>query len=155
MRIDLAAQVLLRRRQGLDRILELQFADEHEIHVAARALLAARDRTVDECGLDAAGEGSQRFAQHIGYAGRLLQDAAQLFVDWGIRIGLVMHLVALASAKQQPGFGKRSQLAIQGIRRSVRYAGDLADVVRLAGMEQQQRQHVAAVGAKEKVGQVQ
>src|SRR5665213_198884 len=55
MRIDLAAKNSFGWRQRVDRILELDVADEHHVDIALGDLLAACDRAVHEGELDAIG----------------------------------------------------------------------------------------------------
>src|SRR6266849_6036541 len=65
-----------------------------------------------------------------------------------------MDLVALGAAKKEAGFCKRGQLPIQRVGRLAGHARNLAHVVRLAGMQQQQAENIAPVGAEKQIGEI-
>src|SRR5687767_10100210 len=128
IRVDLAAQELLRRRERADDIGETGLGYDHEIQVAAGALLAAGDRTVDEGNRDLSGERRERFAQHVRHAHRLLQDAAQLLVDRAGAVRLKVDLVTNWLAYQHASRGERFELPQQRSGWLVQRARDLAHV---------------------------
>ena len=65
-----------------------------------------------------------------------------------------MHLISDPSALQHPRSREHRQLAPQRARLGAGNARDLAQVKRFVGVQQQQAQHPAAVGAEEQRPQI-
>lgn len=152
--IDFPPQSLPRRRERLHDFGEEGLPHDHKVEIAPGALIAARDRAVHEGGGDPPGERLERRAQHVGDPGGLLQHVAQIVEDRAGRIRLELDLVADRLADEDPGVGEQIQLAQQRARGLARQARDLAHVQRKLRMQQEQREHVAAVSAEEKRGEV-
>src|SRR5260370_32314912 len=56
--------------------------------------LPSRDRTIDQCKIDLAGQGSESIAQRLGEPARLENDRAQVGKDRSIGIGAIVLLIA-------------------------------------------------------------
>jgi hypothetical protein len=138
-RVDRAPQRFLRGRERFDNFSEADIADDHQIDVAAGALVTAGDRAVNESGTNPIAQRLQRLAQHVRHACRLLEDVAQVLVDRAFGIGLELHLIAHRLAKKNARIGEAIELAEQGARRLADDARDLAHVQRGLRMQQEQR----------------
>jgi hypothetical protein len=142
-------QELLRGCQGVHGFRERELADDHDVDVAARTLVPARQGPVDErCG-DPVGHGFERFAQDVGDARGLFQHVAQVLVDGRPRVRLEVHLVADRAAGEQPGIGQLVQLPQERPGYLAGNPGDLPHMERRFGMQQEQRESVAPVSAEE------
>jgi hypothetical protein len=73
--INFAAESLLGRFQNGNDIAEAYVAYYHQVHIAAASLLGPGHGTIDKGHPDAAGQGRQRLAQNIAYAGGLDHQA--------------------------------------------------------------------------------
>ena len=73
--INFAAESLLGRFQGGNNIAEAYVAYYQQVHIAAASLFGPGQRTIDKGHPEAAGEGCQRPAQDIAYAGGLDHEA--------------------------------------------------------------------------------
>jgi hypothetical protein len=152
--VDLPPQRFLRRRHRADHFRERDVADDHDIEIAAGALVAARDRPVDECRANAPRQGFQRSAQHVGDARGLLEDVTQVFVDRASSVRLKLDQIANRLSQQDASVGQAIQFPEQGARGLSGHPRNLAHVQRDVRVQQEQREGVAAVGAEQQVGEI-
>ena len=135
IRIDLAPQRFPRRREGMDDICELCFADDHYVEIAATPFVPSCDRTVNEGRPNSAGQRFERGAQHIGDACRLLENVAQVLVDRTLTVRLKLNLIANGHTQQDACVDKPIELAKQRAGRLSNDSRYLADVQRDARVQ--------------------
>src|SRR5258708_2599863 len=97
--VDLPPQPLACGVERLDDTNEGRRADDHDVHVARRTLLALRHGAENECKPHFAAERLERFPQHVCKPGGLAENARQLLEDRAGPVRLIADLVARRGAR--------------------------------------------------------
>ena len=153
-RVHVSPQPFLCLRQRADDGGEVDLADDEQVDVASRAQLAPRGRAKDEGDQPPVHEGRKRLAEDVGQPRRLGEDAQKLREDRSGAIRLEIHLSASHRPLQE---SRGSQLMEFPLHRAKSRAGqscDLAKVVRLVGVPQQQGKHPAARASEQHRGRI-
>jgi hypothetical protein len=139
----------LRWRQRCDDGREVDVADDEQIDVASGPHSAPRGRTEHEGDRGPIHQGRERLAQDIGQPDRLGEDAPEFGEYWRVTIRLEIHLPAPNRSLQEPGGGQLAKLPLHGPEPGAGQPCDLAQVVRLVGMPQEQAEHAAASASEQ------
>jgi len=139
-RVDFAPQPPLRLRERLDHLARGDLADDEEIDIAFGTLLAARNRPVDECRIDPAGERPERISQEVRDAEGLDDQAAQLVEDRTRAVRAEIDLVPAHGTIDDAGVRERRKLALERARGGAGRAGDLAKIEFLVGTAVEMRE---------------
>src|SRR6266496_2186540 len=97
-RVYLARESFLGAAQGLGCLRKRDFPNNHHVHVTGPPFLASCYRPVDEGRAYAGGDRRERGAQHVGDPGGFDDQAAKLWIDRTVRVGLEVHLTPLNRA---------------------------------------------------------
>ena len=130
-RIDCAAELRLRRQQRFQQLgIRRQRSDHHQIDIAAGMLGAFGQGAVNKRHLDEGPQRRQRGAQHIDDAEGFEDNAAQLFKDGRVAVGLVVFLIADPVHCDQTGCFQPRQLPLDGAGTRLRQPDHLIGVKR-------------------------
>ena len=141
-RIDRAAELRLRRQQRFQQLgIRRQRSDDHQIDIARGMLGAFGQGAVDKRHLDEWPQGRQRGAQHIDDAESFQDNAAQLFKDGRVAVGLVVFLIADPVHRDQAGDFQPCQLPLDGAGTRLREPDELISVKRALRLTEQHSQH--------------
>ena len=149
--IDGASDLRLYWRELGEDLVERDFADDHQVHVALSVFIAAGERAVDEGLRDSAREWRERRGKKLEDAYGLGDECMDFRVDGMVTIGLVVDLMAGVGALDEADVGESFEFALDGACTGAGFAGDLADVEGLVGATEEKRENAASGLAEEEV----
>lgn len=135
----------------LDHAGEGNITDYQQVYVAVGAFRSVRDRAEYQGKINPGGQWRQCVPEHAGQAGRLPEDRGQVLEQRVGGLRLIADLIPRLASDQQPRPGQGRQLAMQRPRGDLREPSNLPDIKALPGVQQQQRQDPAAVGAEQRL----
>jgi hypothetical protein len=150
-RIDVSSELLLRGTRHPDDFGKRHVADDEQVDVACRPELCARGRAEDERDLDRIDNRRESLADELHDSERLDHEVPQLGEDRGGTIRLEVDLSPAHGPLQHRRSRQQLKLALYRARGSVSPAKDLADVICLVRMAQQQAEHPLARLAEQDV----
>lgn len=153
-RVHVSPQPLLCLRQRADDGGEVDLADDEQVDVASRTQLAPGGRTEDEGDQSPARERRKGLAEDVGQPGGLGEDALKLGEHRSVAIRLEIHLSALHRPPQESGGGQLFEFPLRGPEPCAGQPRDLAKVVRLVRVPQQQAEHPASGAPKQHRGRI-
>ena len=125
-------------------LTEFDVADDHEIDVARRCLLAPRDRSVNERNCDSRKQRFKRFLNDITDASGFRQDTLELAEDRIGWIRLVINLMATPDSLHQPASSEQTQLSLCGSECGFGSSHKLAQVELLVAVTVKKREDCTA-----------
>lgn len=135
----------------LDHIGEGNVADHQQVHVAVSTFRLLRHRPEYQGKIDPIGKRRQCITKHVSQASGLPKDRRQVLEQRVGGLRLIADLVPRLAADQQPRLGQGRQLAMQRPSGDPRKPSNFPDIEALPGVQQQQRQDPAAVGAEQRL----
>lgn len=115
---------LQRRRE----VLQTYRANDNEVDVAGRVLVAARDRTVDERNLYSVAMGGEMLAQDVHQADRLGHQTANFMKKGTIVVQLEIDAIAIFPTFEYSGIDQRRERRLKTGGRSIEALGQVTEV---------------------------
>jgi len=138
--------------QCIHDLAEVHGTDHEQVDVALAGRPTRRQGPEDEGERDAVAQRLERIPKHVHQPGCLEHQTLEFREDRGLPVGAVKNLVATRAASENPGVLEGLQLPLHGARRGLRPAGDLAHVILLLRMTEQEPEDPAASLAEQDGG---
>jgi hypothetical protein len=132
--IHFAAETLLGGGDHVDHFVERDIADDHEIDIARRAILATCHRSIDEGEPDLRAKGGKCLAQDICQPSGFQHDAAQIGKDRTVRVRLKEDVRTAHRSPDDTHLDQRFELPLHGAEADVGPTDNLAKVEGLSGV---------------------
>jgi hypothetical protein len=136
-RIDVPADLFLRRSYRVHDVLEWRISYDQEIDVAGRAQLTPGGGSKHESDLDPLAQRRERVAQDVDEPGSFREQSAQFRKNWRVAVCLEIDLTPLNRAPQQSCSSQELQFSLHGPDSRTSLTGDLPKVVRLVSVAEQ------------------
>jgi len=140
-RVDLAVQRFLCVCDSVDHIRELHPAHNHQIDVALRALTGTRQRAIYKCKVDCPLERMERCQKDVTDPDCLCHEVSHLGKDGASLVDAKESLRSQSLPCHQTGVDQLAQLSLHGPERNPGHASNLPQIVELADVAKQNRQH--------------
>src|SRR5690606_37075360 len=148
-RVDLAAKSRLCLPQRGRKVCEADVTDHHQVDVARRMLVAARDRPVDKRTGDPPVQWTKDLPQGWHDAGGLVDQAAQLGKDRRLRVRLEIRACTLPTGFEDAPVDERFELTLEARRRGPDKLRQLGEVPPLLRLRERRRQDITAKRRKQ------
>src|SRR5665213_249564 len=149
--IQRTTQCAFQRREMVEQFVQTDLANDHQVDIARRVFVSARERTIDKSEFNPFRQWGEGRRKQVKDASGFCKKRVELGERWVVAVCLIEHLVSVMCSKNQTDAREGGQLTLDSTNTDVDTAGNLTNEEGVVRHAIQSRKDTTPSLAKQKV----